>query len=144
MDDKGRMAMPARYREGIVEYSGGKVVITIDIEERCLLLYLLPDWEPIEKKLSALPSFNKMARRVQRLIIGHATEVEMDTNGRFMIPAPLRQYAVLEKRIVLVGQGNKFEIWSQNNWQSSRETWLEETSFEAEEAIPEDLRSISL
>ena len=110
MDVKGRIAVPSRFRECVLERSMGKVVLTIDIEERCLLLYLMPDWEQIEQKLAALPSFNKAARRIQRLIIGHATELEMDANGRLNVPSPLRSYAELEKKLLLVGQGHKFEL----------------------------------
>ena len=70
-------------------------------------------WELIEKKLAALPSFNKATRRMQRLLIGHATEVEIDAQGRLSLPAPLREYADLEKKVMLVGQGNKFELSDQ-------------------------------
>ena len=107
-------------------------------------MYLLPDWEPIEKKLASLPSFNKAARRVHRLIIGHATELEMDANGRLNVPSPLRTYAGLEKKLVLVGQGNKFELWSEPTWTASREQWLAEAAEEAEEALPEELQTLSL
>lgn len=144
MDTKGRMAVPTRFRDVVSEQSDGKVVVTIDIEDRCLLMYLLPDWDPIEKKISSLSSFNKANRRVQRLIIGHATELEMDGNGRLNVPAPLRQYAELEKKILLVGQGNKFEIWSESTWNSSREQWLAEAAEAAEEVLPDDLKMISL
>jgi MraZ protein len=141
MDVKGRIAVPSRFRESVLERSMGKVVLTIDIEERCLLLYLLPDWEQIEEKLAALPSFNKAARRIQRLIIGHATELEMDANGRLNVPSPLRSYAELEKRLLLVGQGHKFELWSEARWNASREQWLVEAM---EEVLPEELQTISL
>ena len=141
MDAKGRIAVPTRFREIVAEQSDGKVVLTIDIDERCLLMYLMPDWESIERKLAALPSFNKAARRIQRLIIGHATELEMDANGRLNVPSPLRSYANLEKKLVLVGQGHKFELWSETDWSAAREQWLTEA---VEEALPEDLQTISL
>ena len=141
MDAKGRIAVPTRFREIVAEQSDGKVVLTIDIDERCLLMYLMPDWEQIERKLAALPSFNKAARRIQRLIIGHATELEMDANGRLNVPSPLRSYANLEKKLVLVGQGHKFELWSETDWSVAREQWLTEA---VEEALPEDLQTISL
>ena len=102
LDNKGRMAMPKRYRERLVERSEGQLVVTIDTDERCLLLYPLPEWETIERKLDALPSFNAHARRVQRLLMGHATDAEMDGSGRILIPPPLRQYAGMDKRAVLI------------------------------------------
>lgn len=137
------MAMPARHRERLIERSEGKLVVTIDTDERCLLIYPLPEWELIEAKLDALPSFNTQARRVQRLLIGHATDTEMDSNGRILLPPPLRQYAGLEKKVVLIGQGKKFELWDEGHWNASREQWLEqETGDEGE--VPPELQSLSL
>jgi MraZ protein len=143
LDDKGRMAMPVRYRDVVKDQSENRLVLTIDIDEPCLLLYLLEDWEGIEKKLSALPSFNKAARRIQRLLIGHATELELDGNGRFIVPGPLRSYAQLEKKMVMVGQGNKFELWSEQVWQSARDGWLQE-KHALVEALPEEFMTLAL
>ncbi len=112
LDAKGRMAMPTRYREHINVACGGQMVATIDTESRCLLMYTQPEWEVIEAKLEKLSSFNPQTRRIQRLLIGHATELELDGNGRVLLPSSLRDYASLEKKIVLLGQGKKFEIWS--------------------------------
>ena len=103
LDAKGRMTMPTRYRERLNERCAGRLVVTIDTDERCLLLYPLPEWENIERKLDALPSFNAQARRVQRLLMGHATDSDMDNNGRLLLPPPLRQYASLDKHVVLRG-----------------------------------------
>ncbi len=143
LDAKGRMAMPSRYRERLSERCEGQLVATIDTDERCLLLYPLPEWEAIERKLDALPTFNAQARRVQRLLMGHASDIDMDGNGRLLLPPPLRQYAGLEKRIVLIGQGKKFEIWDEGLWQQKRDEWLaEETAAEGE--LPAQLESLSL
>ena len=143
LDDKGRMAIPARYRDSLKAESEGQVVVTIDTEERCLLLYPLPDWEVIERKIEALPSFNPSARRIQRLLIGHATEVELDTHGRLLLPAALRDYAGLQKSIVLIGQGKKFELWDEEQWNAGREHWLS-MGLGAAEGLPLDLQSLSL
>lgn len=137
------MAMPTRYRERLRERSSGQLVITIDIDERCLLIYPKPEWELIETKLDALPSFNPHARRVQRLLLGHATDVDMDGHGRLLLPPPLRQYAELEKDVVLIGQGKKFELWSGALWNAKRDEWLAEESLEGE-ALPAELQSLSL
>lgn len=143
LDAKGRMAMPSRYRERLIAHSEGKLVATIDTDERCLLLYALPEWEDIERKLDALPTFNAQARRVQRLLMGHASDLDMDGSGRVLLPPPLRQYAGLEKRIVLIGQGKKFEIWDEVLWQQKRDQWLaEETAPDGE--LPAELESLSL
>ncbi len=142
LDAKGRMAIPSRYRERIDSACAGKLVATIDTESRCLLLYPLPEWSLIEEKIEALPSYNPAARRIQRLLIGHATELDMDGNGRLLLPAPLREYACLDKRVVLLGQGRKFEIWSEELWTETRDGYLEEASGEGQ--MPVELTSLSL
>ena len=135
------MAMPTRYRDRLATHCEGQLVITVD-RDHCLLLYPLPEWEEIERKLVRLPSLNKQARRLQRLLIGHATEVELDGNGRILLPPPLREFAELEKRIVLIGQGNKFELWNEVQWNEKRDVWLTET--DGDEALPAELESLSL
>jgi len=142
VDAKGRITMPTRYRERLENEAQRRIVMTIDTEERCLLLYPLPAWEDIESKLAALPSFNPAARRIQRLLIGHATEAELDTHGRILLPPLLREYAGLNKRIMLVGQGKKFEIWDEDHWQERRARWLEEESQDV--ALPDDVKNLSL
>ncbi len=143
LDAKGRMAMPTRYRERLNELSEGRLVITIDTEERCLLIYPQPEWEAIEQKLDALPSFNSQARRVQRLLMGHATDVEMDGNGRLLLPPPLRQYANLDKQVVLIGQGKKFELWNAELWNTQRDDWLADETM-ADGQLPPELQNLSL
>lgn len=143
LDDKGRMAIPARYRELLEKTANNQLIVTIDTEQHCLLLYPLPEWEIIEQKVNALPSFNAVARRIQRLLIGHATEVELDSSGRILLPPVLREYANLQKQVMLVGQGKKFEIWSENDWQSLREIWLTEHSAETGN-LPAEVKLLSL
>ena len=143
LDTKGRLAIPTRYREPLEEEAGNQVVITIDTEDHCLLLYPLPEWETIEAKIEALPSFNPAARRIQRLLIGHAHETEMDSNGRILLPLLLREYAGIDKQVILVGQGKKFELWSKAAWQTHREQWLNPNN-KGKDALPPELESISL
>jgi len=144
IDTKGRFAMPTRYRERLQLESKNSIVLTIDTEERCLLLYPLLEWEEIEKKLAVLPSFNPAARRIQRLLIGHATDIEMDGQGRILLPPLLREYAELKKRAVLVGQGKKFELWDEAYWNQCRLKWLKEESGTDESTLPEEVKNISL
>lgn len=141
LDAKGRMAIPARYRDKITAHCGGCLVATIDTEARCLLLYPVEEWEIIQAKVEALPSFNPAARRIQRLLIGHATDIEMDASGRLLLPAPLREYAELEKKVVLLGQGKKFEIWSEQLWQSTRDEYLVDVG---DGQLPEEMQELSL
>lgn len=142
LDAKGRMAMPARYREQLQGQCNGHLVATIDTGARCLLLYPVQEWEEIQRKIEALPSFNPTSRRVQRLLIGHATDLELDGSGRILLPQALREYAGLQKQVALVGQGKKLELWDLAGWTEQRERWLSETETEGE--IPADLRSLSL
>lgn len=141
LDAKGRMALPVRFREALRGLCDGHVVITIDMDERCLLLYPLPAWEEIQSQLGALPNVNPEARRVQRLLIGHATDVELDGSGRVLVPPMLREFASLEKKLVVIGQERKLEIWAEELWNERRESWLEQgTAGEGSVA----LESISL
>jgi len=139
IDTKGRMALPSRYRELLSE----SMVVTIDTEETCLLLYPEAEWQKIEISLQKLPSFNPAARRIQRLLIGHATDVDLDAQGRILLPLELRQYAQLQKQTVLIGQGNKFEIWDEIQWQVRRQKWLEEESSHSDE-LPDEMKTFSL
>ena len=141
MDAKGRLTVPTRYRDEILETCRGSMVVTIDTEERCLLIYPQPSGEDIQRKVESLPSFNSAARRVQRLLIGHATDIRMDRNGRILITPPLREYAMLDKQTVLLGQGNKLELWDEATWTARRDQWLE---VQSEGGMPEELQSLSL
>lgn len=139
LDGKGRAAVPTRYRDAL----GNQMVLTIDTEEPCLLLYPLSQWQIIEDKLQSLPSFNAQARRIQRLLIGHATDVDMDSSGRVLFPQLLRDYAHIDKRLVMIGQGNKFEMWDEVLWQQRREHWLADDASLLE-GLPDEMKTFSL
>jgi MraZ protein len=123
LDAKGRMAIPTRYRERLSARCDGQLIVTVD-KDHCLLVYPLPDWEELERKLVRLPSMNKVARRIVRIMVGYATEVDMDGNGRILVSKELREFASLEKQGMLIGQGNKFELWDEANWNEKRDAWL--------------------
>lgn len=147
LDAKGRIALPAKYRERLLESCNGNLVVTIDptnsVKEPCLLLYPLPEWETIQAKIDALSSFNPASRKVQRLLVGHADDVVMDASGRILLPLALRDFCRMEKRIVLIGQGKKFEIWDETTWNTSRQAWLDEAVNEID-SLPAELDSLSL
>jgi MraZ protein len=115
LDSKGRLAVPARHRDVLRERCGGNLVITADADH-CLLMYPLPEWEVIQQKLEGLSNLDPRVRELQRRLIGFAVDTEMDSAGRVLISPALRQYAQLEKDVVLVGQGRKFELWHEENW----------------------------
>ncbi|AGH80632.1 MraZ protein [Psychromonas sp. CNPT3] len=116
IDNKGRIAIPTRYRDELMQMCQGKFVCTIDLQSPCLLLYPLNEWLLIEKKLSGLSSTDPQQRRLQRLILGYASESELDKGGRTLIAPILRTHAKLEKKLMLVGQLNKFELWDEALW----------------------------
>jgi len=104
------------------------MVLTVHPFDRCLLLYPLADWEAIESQVNALPnSTSRQARRLQHLMVGYATELDLDAANRLLLPAMHRDHAELDKLLILVGQGQKFEIWSETRWTSMTETYLSET-----------------
>ncbi|CCG88301.1 division/cell wall cluster transcriptional repressor MraZ [Erwinia piriflorinigrans] len=143
LDSKSRLAVPTRYREMLNEGSQGQMVCTIDLHQPCLLLYPLPEWEIIEQKLSRLSSMNPVERRVQRLLLGHASECQMDNAGRILLANTLRQHARLSKQVMLVGQFNKFELWDEQTWyQQVREDIDEEQS--SKQPLSERLQDLSL
>ena len=116
LDSKGRLAIPTKHRQLLLDDCNGNLICTIDTQQSCLLLYPLPAWEDIERKLAKLSSMNPAERRITRLLLGYADECDMDKNGRFLIPAPLRKHANLSKEVMLVGQLHKFEIWNAETW----------------------------
>lgn len=133
--------MPTRYRERLNERCGGKLVVTVD-KDQCLLIYPMPDWEEIERKLMALPTLNPQARRLQRLMVGHATDLELDAHGRLLLPPNLREFAALTRDAMLIGQGLRFELWDEARWNERRDEWL--ASDDSSTDLPADLESLSL
>ncbi|HFQ14533.1 MAG TPA: transcriptional regulator MraZ [Gammaproteobacteria bacterium] len=140
LDAKGRMAIPSRYRERLDNLCEGRLVVTRDVRDPCLLLYPLPDWEVLERDLRRLKNVDPEARTYQRILIGHASELEMDGNGRILLPPTLRKAVGLDKHVALVGQANKFEIWDEETWDNQCEAMLASNGGEASE----QLESLSL
>jgi len=132
--------MPIRYRQDISDRCDGNMIVTAD-PDRCLLLFPLEDWLMIEQKIAALPTLNKQSRILQRFMIGHATDVDVDKNGRLLVPPTLRSFAGLEKQVMLVGQGKKFEIWDEARWHENTEQWMGEIADKNE--LIGDLESLS-
>ncbi len=142
LDAKGRIKLPMRYRALLPTEKMSQLIVTIDTESPCLLLYPALEWEVIEEKLQALSSFNPVVRRIQRLLIGHATDLELDGNGRILLPSLLRDYANIEKEVRVVGQGRKIELWSAVEWDHHRTRWIEEVIKPGD--LPDELQSLAL
>ncbi len=119
LDDKGRFAIPTKYRDELQLICNRKLVVSIAMDQRCasekgcLWLYPETEWERIEKTINALPTLNPTAINLKRFFIGNGTECEMDSQGRLLLPEKLRKHAQMDKKIVLVGLGEKFEVWNE-------------------------------
>ena len=139
LDSKGRLAVPARHREALLARCAGRLVMTADFD-KCLLLYPLPDWEPIQQKLMGLSSLNPRIRDLQRQLVGYAEDIELDSAGRVLISPALRNFAGLTKSVVLVGQGSKFELWDREKWEAA----LERSAGFGDGDLPPELEGFSL
>lgn len=117
LDNKGRLAVPAKYREILLATFSPKLVVTLEAKNH-LLVYPESQWQVVEKKLVALPVGNPTLKAYQRLILGHAETLDMDGFGRILIPACLRELVALNKEVALVGMGNRFELWNVNDWKN--------------------------
>ena len=138
LDSKGRFAIPTRYRQPLIDSCGGKLIATISLMDRCLTVYPFPDWQRIENQIHALPSLDPHARAINLLLIGHATECDLDSHGRLLLPAGLREFAHLDKRMRMVGKVRHFELWDEEAWNARREELLAQVgnlSPEVSEAI---------
>jgi MraZ protein len=142
LDDKGRVVVPARYRERLLERSQGQLVVTVDRDGECLLIYPLADWEQFERQLMQLPNVAERSRRLQRLMVGHATDLVLDGHGRMLLPPELREIAGLERRAMLIGQGNRCELWDESRWVERRDFWLKSEASATD--LPAVLDSLSL
>jgi MraZ protein len=137
VDVKGRMAVPSRYRDVLAAICDGRLVVTANPYERCLNIYPEPQWNEVKAKIESLPNSNKKVRRLQRLVLGNASELEMDGNGRLLLPSTLREYANLDKKVMLVGLGEKAELWSEQSWNEM----LDESD---DEPMPDEMQNLSL
>lgn len=110
------MAIPARIRDSLAADGAARLWVTAHMYERCLLVYSEVEWQPVLAKVQALPAGNEQVRRIQRRFIGQAVNLEMDANGRVLVPPTLREFAHLDKKLILVGLGNKLELWNEDSW----------------------------
>lgn len=143
LDAKGRMAIPARYREALLRTGDGSLVVTIAYAGHCLWLYTVAEWEQIERKLIKLSDLNDTTYRLKHALLAPAHECEPDANGRILLPAALRDAVGIDKQVQLIGMGNKFEVWQQAAWERRFQAHLEMARDGGLE-IPEELANLSL
>jgi MraZ protein len=139
MDAKGRLAVPSRHRDALMAQSAGQLVLTAH-PHRCLLLYPQPAWEPIQARIMSLSSFDRQSSALQRLLVGYAEDIELDSAGRLLISPVLREFAGLEKQVMLVGQGSHFELWQAEAWK----TQLGRVMDGEDVTLPDELEGFSL
>ena len=137
-DTKGRISIPTKYREELLKISKKKLICTIDLDY-CLLLYPLHSWLKIEQQIMKLPTLNTTSRKLQRLLVGHATDIEMDKSGRLLIPYELREFSMIKKEAMLIGQGNRFELWDYLRWTKLREKWLKSDKY----SLPKEFEGLT-
>jgi MraZ protein len=139
LDEKGRVAIPAVHRELVAQASANRLVVTYNpFESGCLWIFPQNEWERVRDEVNALPSVKAVHRSLQMKLVGAAAHVEPDGNGRILLPASQRTAAGLEKRAVLLGMGNKFELWGeQAHLAKIRETI-------GEDQITEDMAELKL
>jgi MraZ protein len=141
-DAKGRIAIPTKYRDEIKSEYKGEMILTVDHGDRCLALYPMAKWLDTEQTLMDLPNVDPDVRSMKRLILGYATDVEMDAQGRIVLPAPLRDYANMGKKIVMIGQGDKFELWDEESWGAGCDVMVKEAPINIQSN--ESLRKLSI
>jgi MraZ protein len=139
MDAKGRLSVPAKHRDALLTQSAGNIVLTAH-PHGCLLLYPQPAWEPIQAKMMALSSFDKQSSSLQRLLVGFAEDIAVDAAGRLLISPTLREFAGLEKDVMLVGQGSHFEMWNLSAWRKQLDNVMSGDGIE----MPAELEGFSL
>ncbi len=132
IDAKGRLIVPSKFRDTL----GDEFVITKGLDG-CLFVYDNKEWTAFEEKLKSLPLTNKDARQFVRFFLAGAANVEVDKQGRILVPSNLREFAKLSKEVVLVGVASRIEIWSKEIWESSE-------SFEDMEEIAEHMADLGL
>ena len=146
LDQKGRLAIPAKYRAHLLENNETQVVVTKDPQYPSLKIYPGSQWNKISSKLEALQTLDPIVRNLQWTILGNASVNDFDANGRMLIliPSDLRSYAEIEdqKKISLIGMGNKFEIWNVENWEM-RQTGSSLSTEILDVVLPESIKSMS-
>ena len=144
IDAKGRLAVPARHRELLSGRGVHSLIMTISPWDSCIWLYPLPDWDEIESQLQRLPAGDAEARMTRRVVLGHATDCPLDGQGRILVPQELRELVGLDRQSVVLGQGNKLEIWDEPAWQRRRAEWLQDVAAGSASPTSTVLSSLSL
>lgn len=143
VDAKGRVAVPKAHRDVLEENGQVELVVTADPSNNCLNVYPKPVWEEVEEELLAAPNSSPIMRHYQRLFIGYATDVELDGTGRMLLSSELREYAAIDRKAVLVGQGKKFELWDEARWEQQCREMEQQIKAMNPADLPSELQNIT-
>ena len=141
IDSKGRVKIPVRHQDQVANICSGEMVLSIHPDDPCLVLYPLPNWQQLERKIAELPSLNVHSKKISRKLIGHACDCDLDKIGRILLPSSHRSYANLRDKAILSGQGSSFEIWDEEVWKDQIKK-LERLSAQID--APEEILKLSL
>ena len=146
IDTKGRISLPSKYRESLKDFEASKIIITRDPQYPSLKLYPKKTWDNISSNLISLQTLDPIVRKLQWTILGNASVINFDLNNRMnaLISSDLREYAELsnERKVVLIGMGDKFEIWNSENW-DARQTSSALSSEILEIVLPDSVKNLS-
>ncbi len=132
VDAKGRVSLPARFRDVLMAEGDARFVLTPSVSDPCLHLYPMKAWEDVERKISELPNWDPTAIRLRRMYVSAAVECELDGSGRVLVPPHLRERIKLEKEALWAGMGRTLELWSRSSWDAALTMTAEEAaSFRA-------------
>lgn len=143
VDAKGRFAVPAAYRQPIRDVCGGQIVV-MQYWDRCLVIYPAPRFQEFEQDLLSRGGLDPKVREIQRFMIGQARELEMDRQGRLLLPARLREFAGIDVNAVLMGVGNLFELWAEPVWQARNDALCDQLAAQAAAGeLPDVLKDLA-
>ncbi len=143
MDAKGRFSLPKLRRERLLATGVNTVVVTAD-PARCLLIYPMNEWQKFEAQIVGLPNALPAARLYQRLYLGYAAEIDFDSSGRLLLTSELRDYAGIDRKATLIGQGNKLELWDVERFDEQSEMWADELKALPADEVPEFIQKLNI
>ncbi len=143
VDAKGRFSLPKLQRERLQGSGSSSVVVTAD-PSRCLLIYPMTAWTQFEAQIVALPNAHPSARQYQRLYLGYATEIDFDGSGRLLLTSELREYAGIDRKATVIGQGNKLELWDVDQFDKQSELWADELNDLPPNEVPDFIQKLNI
>lgn len=143
VDAKGRFSLPKPRRERLQASGVNTVVVTVD-PARCLLIYPMAEWQNFEAQIVALPNAHPAARQYQRLYLGYAAEIDFDSSGRLLLTSELREYAGIERKAIVIGQGKKLELWDVDRFDEESAKWADDLNDLPADEVPSFIKDLTI